>query len=372
MVIGILKERFSDEQRVALSPAGVEALANAGIQVMIETDAGKDARFTNDQYEKAGATIVYSPEEATRRAEIVLKVMPPMKEEYEWLGEGQTLMSFLLLGMAKKGFVEHLLSNNITAMGYEFIKQADGSYPILRLMSEISGQIATLIGARYLRSDEGGRGVLLGGMAGVAPAAVVILGAGFTGFTAAQSAIGLGAQVIVMDHDLERLRRFDNYFGKHITTVMSSPENLRRGIAIADVFIGAISVHDDHSNFQISEEMVMSMKPGAVLVDVSIDQGGCAATSRPTTINDPVYTKHGVVHYCVPNMPSIVARTATYALTNAVVPYLLEINGKGLQHYIEQNQEFRCGVITHEGKPTHPVLTEIYGMESTPIANSNI
>lgn len=371
MVIGILKERFSDEMRVALSPAGVEALVNAGSQVVLESDAGKDARFTNEQYEKAGAQIVYSPEEATRRAEVVLKVMPPLKEEYEWLSDGQVLMSFMLLGMGKRHFVDYLLENKITALGFELIKEQNGSYPILSLMSEISGQIASLIGGRYLRSDLGGRGVLLGGLAGIAPAAVVILGAGTSGFAAAQAAIGLGAQVIMLDKNLDQLRKADNYFGKHITTVMASPENIRRGVRIADVFIGAITIDDEQSHHLISEEMVMTMKPGAVLVDISINQGGCAETSRPTTINDPVFTKHGVIHYCVPNMPSIVARTSTYALTNALVPYLLELEKNGLQAGLENQEGIRCGIITHNGVAVHPILAETYGMTVTPLGNCN-
>ncbi len=365
MVIGILKERFSDEQRVVLSPAGVESLAHAGIQVVVENEAGVAARFTNEQYQRAGATIVYSPEEVARRANVVLKVMPPSKEEYELLGEGQVFMSFLLLGMGKKGFIEYLLTNKTTAIGYELIRKADGTFPVLRLMSEISGQLAALIGSRYLRSDMGGRGVLLGGLAGIAPAAVVILGAGASGFAAAQAAIGLGAQVIMIDKNLDQLRKADHYFGKHITTVISSLDNLRRGVRIADVFIGSISIEDDASHHIISEEMVMTMKPGAVLIDISINQGGCAETSRPTTIKDPVYTKHGVIHYCVPNMPSLVARTSTYAMTNALVPYLLEMNEKGMES-LGTCGETRCGIVTHNGKAVHPILSELYGMDVTP------
>jgi alanine dehydrogenase len=366
MVIGILKERFEDEQRVALSPFGVESLVQAGANVVIETGAGTQARFSDDQYIDAGATIVYSGEEVTGRSELVLKVMPPQKEEYELLSEGQILMSFLLLGMGQRELVGYLLKNKVTTMAYELFQGRDGSYPIMRMMSEISGQLAAQVAGRLLRSDRAGRGVLLGGLGGVAPAAVVILGAGASGLAATQSLLGLGAQVILLDRDLERLRYSDEYFSKRVTTVMATPENLRRGCRIADVFIGAISIEDEHSHHIITEDMVKTMKPGAVAIDMSINQGGCIETSRPTTILDPVFEKHGVIHYCVPNMPSMVARTSTYALTNALLPYILLLQKEGFDPMRKTDPCIRCGVITHDGKGTHDVLTDIYGIDSEP------
>ena len=362
MVIGILKERFEDEQRVALSPFGVESLVQAGAQVILEQGAGENARFTDEQYQKAGATIAYSAEETAGRAGIVLKVMPPEKEEWELLSEGQILMSFQLLGMGRKQFVEYMLQNKVTGIAFEHLRARDKSYPVLRLMSEISGQVAAQIAGRYLRSDHGGRGVLLGGLGGIAPAATVIIGAGASGMAAAQSILGLGGQVILHDSDLERLRAADLYFNKRVTTVMATPENLRRGARIADVLITSISINDPGSHHIITEEMVKTMKPGAVVVDISINQGGCVETSRPTTIKDPVFEKHGVIHYCVPNMPSVVARTSTYALTNVLLPYL-HVMLDGFDPTKDTTPCVRCGVTMHECEPTHEIINDIYGMD---------
>ncbi len=365
MIIGILKERFANEQRVALTPFGVESLVAAGAQVVVEHEAGSDARFSDEQYINAGAVIAYSAEETAGRADILLKVMPPNNDEYELLRQGQVFMSFQLLGMGRKKYVEHLLENNITAVAYELLKARDGSFPILRLMSEISGQVAAQVASRFLRSDHGGRGVLLGGLAGVAPAAVVIIGAGASGLSAAQAMLGLGAQIILLDNDLDRLRMADQYFNKRITTVMASPENLRRGCMIADVLVGAISITDNSGHHLITEEMVKTMKPGAVILDISINQGGCVETSRPTSITDPIFFKHGVIHYAVPNMPSVVARTSSYALTNAVLPYL-ETLLNGFDPVRKYDPCVRCGVITHAGKATHTILHDIYGFDVEP------
>lgn len=367
MNVGILKERFEDEQRVALSPFGVESIVRCGAKVIVEEGAGVHARFTDEQYRQAGATIIYSPEEVAGRADLLLKVMPPLRDEYKYLVEGQTLMSFLLLGMGRKVFFESLLVRNITAVGLEYLQTPDGGFPILRLMSEISGQVAALVASRYLRSDQGGRGVLLGGLAGIAPAAVVILGGGATGFSAAQSAIGLGAQVIVLDKSMDRLREFDLYFAKRVTTVIATLENIRRGIQIADVFIGAITIDDDESHHLITEEMVKTMKPGAVIIDISINQGGCVETSHPTTIRDPVYMKHGVIHYCVPNMPSVVARTSTYAMTNGILPLVQRICAEGIAGALANDPMLRSGVVTHRGTAAHRVAEELYNLPFQPL-----
>ncbi len=361
MVIGILKERFQDEQRVALSPFGVEVLTQAGAQVIIEHEAGNNARFTDEQYQHAGGTIAYSPGEVVGRSNLVMKVMPPRREEWEQLQEGQTLLSFLHLGVAQQDFIQHLLDNKVTAIGLELLRASDGTYPILRLMSEISGQMAAQVGQRWLRSDQGGRGVMLGGLAGVAPACVVILGVGSAGFSAAQACLGLGAQVILLDNDLNRLRYAEQRFDKRVTTVVASPSNLRRGAEIADVFIGAISINDASAHQIVTEDMVKTMKPGAVIIDISINQGGCVATSRPTTILDPVFTKHNVIHYCVPNMPSLVARSATYALTNGILMYQDEILGLE-SHRANTMASLKCGMVTDNGVARHSILTDNYGI----------
>jgi alanine dehydrogenase len=363
MIIGILKERFEDEQRVALSPYGVESLTSVGIQVVIEAGAGAGARFEDSQYEESGATIVYSPDEAAGRADIVLKVMPLLRNEFEFIREGQTLLSFMLLGMGKKPFIEYFMANNITAIGLELLKDSQGNFPILQLMSEISGQVSAQVAGRWLRSDSGGRGVLLGGLEGVAPAAVVILGAGTTGMAAANALLGLGAQIILLDNDLYKLRHAEQYFNKRITTVIASPENLRRGCKIADVLIAAISINEEQSHHIISEDMVKTMKPGAVILDISINQGGCVETSRPTTIRDPTFVKYDVIHYAVPNMPSVVARSSTYALTNGILNYLMELNKKGITQVVTKGECLSCGVVTYQGHPIHPLLMELYGIQ---------
>lgn len=365
MIIGILKERFEDEMRVALSPFGVESLVRAGGQVIIETGAGVAARFTDDQYQRAGATIAYSPEEAAGRADLVLKVMPMGKSEWEWLREGQTIMSFQLLGMGRRAFIEHMLAQKVTTVAFEYMRQADGRYPVLRVMSEISGQVAAQVAGRHLRSDHGGRGVLLGGLGGVAPAATVIIGAGASGMAAAQAVLGVGGQVILLDNNIDRLREADMVFNKRITTVVATPENLRRGCVIADVLITAISIDDPESHHIITEDMVKTMKPGAVIVDMSINQGGCVETSRPTTIKDPVFTKHGVIHYAVPNMPSVVARTSTYALTNAILPYLRGMIGTDWPQ-AKTDPCVRCGIVTWNGTARHAILHDLYGMDVDP------
>lgn len=364
MVIGILKERFEDEQRIALSPFGVESLVQAGAQVVVESDAGLFARFSNEQYQQAGAMVVYSAEEAAGRADLVMKVMPPLRSEYAFLVEGQTLLCHLLLGMGQRPLIDTLIDRRMTAIGMELLQGNDGGFPILRLMSEISGQISAQIAARLLRSDHGGRGILLGGLAGVAPAAVVIIGGGASGFSAAQTVLGLGAQVILLDNDLEKLRQADMYFGKRVTTVIASPENIRRGVRIADVLIGAISITDEQSHHLVSEEMVKTMKPGAVILDISINQGGCVETSRPTTIKEPTYVKHDVIHYCVPNMPSVVARTSTYALTNGILPYVQNVLRNGIDQCIAADTLLRSGVAIYKGKPWHPVIQEVFGIET--------
>lgn len=365
MVIGILKERFDDEQRVALSPFGVESLVNSGAQVILETGAGVEARFPDEQYQKVGATIAYSAEETIGRADVVLKVMPMEQEEWEMLREGQILMSFQLLGMGRKPFIDYVMEKKVGTIAFEYMRAADGSYPVLRVMSEISGQVAAQIASRYLRSDHGGRGILLGGLGGVAPAATVIIGAGASGMAAAQAVLGLGGQVILLDNNVDRLREADQFFNKRITTVVASPEHLRRGCRIADVLITAISIDEEESHHIISEEMVKTMKPGAVIVDMSINQGGCVESSRPTTINDPVFVKHAVIHYAVPNMPSVVARTATYALTNAILPYLKIVIG-GIPTSIKTEPCVRCGIVTWQGNASHSVLQDLYGMNAEP------
>jgi len=349
MNFGIVREHPARERRVALTPAGVQALVDAGQTIYVERGAGELARFADEDYLEVGAKIVYTPEEVYGRSDIVLKVSPPADEDVLRLREGSVLFSFLHMAVAPRRVVELLLERQVTTIGYELIEMDDGNLPILQAMSEIAGQMSIPIAARYLETGQDGRGILLGGIPGVPPAAVVILGAGVVGRAAARTALGMGAQVIVLDRDLARLRRVDELLNHHVTTAAANSFNIRRGVQFADVFIGAVLIKGERAPHLVTEEMVKSMKPGAVIIDVSIDQGGCVETSHPTTLESPTFVKHGVIHYCVPNIPATVARTATYGLTNTLLPYMLEIAEKGIREALQTNQDIARGVCTYRG-----------------------
>lgn len=363
MRIGILKETHFEEKRVALTPAGVQTLVDRGHQVFIEKDAGLQSRFTNDEYEKVGAKISYSAEEVINRSELVVKVAPPTEEEVSLLNQEQIIFSFLQLFMRKK-VLEILLDKKVTSIGFELVEDNDGNLPILSVMSEIAGQMSIQIAARYLEKNfDVSRGMLLGGIAGVAPASVVILGAGTVGTNAAKTALGFGAQVIILDKDLKKLKRIEEILGKHITTVVLNSYTIERAVKFADVLIGAVLIKGEKTPHLVSEEMVKSMKPGSVIIDVSIDQGGCIETSRPTTISNPVYIAHNVIHYCVPNIPALVSRTASYGLNNVIIDYLLEIADQGLDDALKSNDGLLKGVCTYSGNCTNEALAELFNLE---------
>ncbi|MFO7525207.1 MAG: alanine dehydrogenase [Ignavibacteriaceae bacterium] len=364
MRIGIPRETLYEEKRVVLTPAGVDALVRAGHTVYFERGAGEESHFRDEEYEKVGAQIVYGAEEAFKRAEMVVKVAPLTVEESKLLQENQILFSFLHLAVGKKLVTETLLNKKITAIGYELVEDEEDRLPVLHSMSEIAGQLAIQVAERQLESfSKGSRGILLGGITGVAPAAVVIIGAGVVGVTAARAALGRGAQVIILDKDLNRLREMDSRFGKRVTTVMANPYTISRGVKFADVLIGAVLIKGEIAPHIVSEEMVKEMKRGAVIVDVSIDQGGCIETSRITTLSDPVYQMHDVIHYCVPNMPAIVARTASYGINNAVIDYVLDIAGNGLSNALLGDAGLSKGVCTYKGYCTNESLANIFNFE---------
>ncbi len=363
MRIGILKETHFEEKRVALTPAGVKLLVDNGHQVFIEKDAGLQSRFTNDEYEKVGAKIVYSAEESINRAELVVKVAPFTEDEAQKLNPEQIVFSFLHLFMRRK-VLEIFLEKKITSIGFELVEDEDGNLPILGVMSEIAGQMSIQIAARYLEKNfDISRGMLLGGIPGVAPAAVVILGAGTVGTNAARTALGVGAQVIVLDKDLNKLKRLENLFGKAITTVALNPYTIERAVKFADVLIGAVLIKGEKTPHLVTEDMVKSMKPGSVIIDVSIDQGGCVETSRPTLISNPVYVQHNVIHYCVPNIPAQVPRTASYGLNNAIINYLLDIANSGIEESLKANNGLTRGVCTFSGNCTNESLAELFNLE---------
>lgn len=363
MRIGIPKEKSFEERRVALAPAGVDSLIRNGHVVLVESGAGDGSHFSDSEYSELGAQIVHSSEEIFQQVDCVLKVNPISFDDAAFMREGQIVFSFLHLAVSDKRIIETLNQKKVIAIGYELIENESG-LPVLQSMSEIAGQLSVQVAERFLESSiPEARGVLLGGLTGVAPAAVVILGAGVVGTNAARAALGRGASVIILDTDLKRLRAIDTTFQKKVTTVVANPYTIRRGIKFADVLIGAILIKADKSPHIVSEEMVKSMKKGAVLIDCSIDQGGCVETSRPTTISDPVFVKHGVIHYCVPNMPAIVARTASYGLTNAAIQYVTAVANEGINEALLHDQDLARGVCTFNGFCSNEIIAEIFNLE---------
>ncbi len=351
MNIGIPKERRAFEFRVGLSPAGVEILTHNGHTVFVEHEAGVMAGFSDAEYEQAGARLVYSTEEAFGRADLLLKVARPLKEELDWLRPGTILAGFLHLASARQDKIDVLLKKKITSIAFEQIQAADGSLPVLRPFSQIGGAMAAQIAARLLQNNWGGKGILMGGVPGVPPAEIVILGAGVVGTYATQMSLGMGAHVSVIDHNLTALQRLWDRF-PNIVTMLSTPRNLERSVAYADVVIGAVLVPGQRAPILVTREMVRSMKPRSVIMDISIDEGGCVETSRPTTHEHPVYMEEGILHYCVPNMPGAVARTATHAFVNAAMPYITEIAAGGLNAVLH-NPFVEVAVSTHDGESLH-------------------
>ena len=356
MNVGIPKERRDLELRVGLTPYGVDLLTRAGHVCYVEREAGLEAGFTDYHYEKAGGRIVYSGEEVYGRADLVLKVSRPTEEELDWLCEDQIVTGFLHLAAARHRKVDVLLEKRITAIAYETIERDDGTLPVLRTMSEVAGRMAPQLAATFLQSDHGGRGVLLSGVPGVPPARVAIVGAGVLGTNAARMFLGLGANVFVLDRSLDRLLEVDQEFNGRITTMVAYPFNLARVARFAEVLVGAVLTPGARAPVIITREMIRSMKRGAVILDFSIDQGGCVETSRPTTLRDPVFTEEGVVHFCVPNVPGVVPRTATHAFNNAVWPYLRRIAEVGLGQAAEEMPGLARGIATRDGRIVNETL----------------
>ncbi|MDX1701005.1 MAG: alanine dehydrogenase [Melioribacteraceae bacterium] len=363
MRIGIPKETLREEKRVGLAPAGVDALVKSGHTVFVETEAGAGSHFSDQDYTSAGATIVYSIDEVFQRSELIAKVTPLTDDVAGLIQDNQIIFSFLHLSVGKKHIIDKLLEKKATAISLELIEKND-QLPVLQSISEIAGQLAIQIGSKFLKSNvPEGRGILMGGIPGVAPAAVVILGAGVVGLNAARAAYANGAQVIVLDNDLRRLRRIENSVSKNVTTVVANPMTISRGVKFADLFIGAVQVKGEKSPHIITEEMVKTMKKGAVIVDVAIDQGGCVETSYPTTLSNPTFIKHNVIHYCVPNIPALVSRTASYGLTNASLEYILNIADNGLSNALLGDSGLSKGVCTYNGTCSNEIIAETFDLE---------
>ena len=351
MNVGIPKERRPFEFRVGLSPAGVEILSQNGHKVFVEHEAGLMAGFSDAEYEKAGARLVYSTEEVFGRADLLLKVARPLKEELNWLRPNTILTGLLHLASARQDKIDILLEKKITSIAYEQITAPDGSLPVLRPFSQIGGAMVAQIAARLLQNNWGGKGILMGGVPGVPPAEAVVLGAGVVGTYATQMFLGMGAHVTVIDHNLAALQHIWDRF-PNIVTMLSTKRNLERSVAYADVVVGAVLVSGQRSPILVTREMVRSMKPRSVIMDVSIDEGGCVETSRPTTHEHPVYIEEGILHYCVPNIPGAVARTATHAFVNAAIPYITEIAALGSDGILN-NPWLEVAINTHGGENRH-------------------
>jgi len=360
MNIGIPKERRDLERRVGLTPHGVELLTRAGHTCYVEKDAGLGAGFTDYHYERGGGRIVYSGEEVYGRAEMLLKAMRPTEAEMDWLRDEQIVASFMHLAAARRRKVELLLEKRITAIAYETIQEESGTLPVLRTMSEVAGRMAPQLAATFLQSDHGGRGVLLSGVPGIPPARVAILGGGVLGVNAARTFLGLGADVFVLDRNLERLRQIDQDFNGCVTTMVAYPFNVARVARFAEVLVGAVLTPGARAPIVVTREMVRSMKKGAVILDFSIDQGGCVETSRLTTLRDPIFVEEGVVHYCVPNTPGAVPRTATHAFNNAVWPYIQSVAEVGIERAIEELPALGRGIATRDGEIVNETLAATY------------
>jgi len=366
MIVGVLKEIKTEENRVCMTPAGVEIMRENGHTVLVEKNAGKGSGFSNKDYLSSGAEVVETPAEIFKRAKMVMHVKEPLPSEYGLIQKDQIIFTYLHLAAAQE-LTEVLIKSGSIGIAYETIQKADGSLPLLTPMSEVAGRMAIQQGAKYLEMAQGGHGILLGGVPGVDPGTVVIIGGGVVGINAAKMACGLGAKVYILDMNLERLRYLSDVMPSNCFLLMSKPSTVRRLIKEADVVVGAVLIPGAKAPKLLSREMLKTMKKGAVLVDVAIDQGGCFETSKATTHGNPIYTVDGVVHYCVANMPGAVPKTSTLALTNATLPYAVEIANKGWKKAMKQNPEIQAGANIVKGKITYEGVAQAFGLKHTPI-----
>ncbi len=365
MIVGLLKEIKPDENRVALVPGGCEMLVQRGHQVLVESNAGLGSGFSDEDYRRAGATIA-SAAEIWARAELVLKVKEPVASEYPFLRHGQTVFTYFHFAADEK-LTQAVISSGCIAIAYETLETDNGQLPLLTPMSEVAGRMAVMQGAKYLEREHGGRGVLLGGVPGVPPATVVVLGAGVVGLNAAKMACGLGARVYILDTNLERLRYLNDVLPPNAFTMMSNPPNLREALAAADVVISSVLIKGGKAPKLITRETLKIMKKGAVIVDVAIDQGGSTETSRPSSHREPIYEVDGIIHYCVTNMPGAMPLTSTLALTNATLPYVLDLASKGWQRAARENRAVARGINIALGKVTYKAVADTFTLEYTPV-----
>jgi len=362
MIIGVPKEIKDHETRVGLVPSGVTALREAGHEVLVESHAGDGSSLTDREYLQAGAHIIESAHDVWTRADLVVKVKEPQPAEYDFFRPGLILFTYLHLAPLPD-LTDRLLQTKVNGVAYETIRETDGSLPLLTPMSEVAGRMSVQVGAQYLERPSGGRGILLGGVPGVAPANVVILGGGIVGTNAAKMAIGLGAHVTIIDRSLNRLRELDDIFNGQLVTLASNAWTIGENLKTADLVVGAVLIPGASAPKLVKREMIANMKRGAVVVDVAIDQGGCFETSHATTHTEPIYFVDGVLHYCVSNMPAAVPHTSTFALTNATFPYLMELATYGLEGACERHASLRDGVNTYNGYVTHSGVAASQGRQ---------
>jgi alanine dehydrogenase len=366
MIIAVPKEIKDHEYRVSVTPDGVQSLRQAGHEVLVEPSAGTGSGYSDDQYRQAGAKLAASKEALFRDAALIVKVKEPQLSETRLFRPGQILFTYLHLA-SSSDLTKALLETKIIAVAYETIESRDGTLPMLKPMSEIAGRMSVQVGARYLEITQGGRGLLLAGVPGVEPARVVVLGAGVVGSAATRIAVGMGAQVTVINLDVERLRHLDDLYQGRIVTRASTRAAIEESVAAADLLIGAVLVPGARAPRLVSRALVSKMKPGSVIVDVAVDQGGCVETTRPTTHSEPTYMVDNVLHYCVANMPGIVPRTSTQALTNATLPYLLTLASSGVEAAVRADAGLGKGVNLFQGKVTCRAVAEAHGLRFDPV-----
>ncbi len=365
-MIGVPKEIKPNEKRVALTPGGVEMLRQHGHDVIVETNGGVGSGFTNDDYIAAGAKIIDTAAEVYAQADMIMKVKEPIAQEYGLIRKGQTLFTYFHFA-ASRELTEAMVKSGAVCLTYETVQKADGSLPLLIPMSEVAGRMAPQEGAKYLEHPMGGRGVLLGGVPGTKPANVIVLGGGIVGTNAAKIAAGFGARVTIFDNNLYRLRYLDDVMPKNCITQMSTKANIREAVKDADLVIGAVLVVGAKAPHLVTRDMLKTMKEGSVIVDVSVDQGGCVETCKPTTHENPTYVVDGVVHYGVANMPGAVPYTSTIALTNATLPYAVQLANQGWKNACKNNSELVLGLNVVDGKIVYEAVAEAFGMPYTPV-----
>ena len=361
MIIGVPKEIKDGEKRVAMTPQGVDALVSHRHGVLVEKGAGEGSGFSEHEYQRAGATLVEKAEDIWKEADMVVKVKEPLQPEFSWMRPGQVLFTYLHLA-ADRRLTELLIERRIIGLGYETVQEQNGALPLLRPMSEIAGRVSVLAGGICLEARHGGRGVLLCGASGVPPAKVVIIGAGVAGANACKVAVGIGARVSILDIQPERLSYLHDITQGHITTFISNRMTIGEEIADADLVIGAVLIPGAQAPKLVTRQMLKRMKPGSAIVDISVDQGGCFETTRPTTHENPTYIEEGIVHYCVANIPGAYPRTSTFALTNATFPYVLQIADKGYEKALEENEALRKGLNLFDGKVVCQGVAESFGL----------